>query len=551
MQSRIGSRRYFAVLWLLLLRWMIAGSAAPCQGSDGHELVLHVFTRSDSQPCERGVAYARELTEQQPGLRVEVHDLLVEPEWRDQFRELAERFGVKQPGLPAFYVFDRLKLGFKDPTSSGPAIRELFTVHVYVRSGCPHCHAAREFFSQFGRNWPALTIVYHDLARDVGAQAQMHEVARKYNKQATGLPVIEICGQLIIGFDSDATTGRRIEALLQQGTEPLQLKQDGKVPKSDSTGSLAPPPPTARVIRVGYQRRARTTAHALLVDDDDESDALDLPPVVDDATSDSESPLVAHTPPMETPGVWVPGFGHVTVERLGLPVFSIVIGLVDGFNPCAMWVLVMLLSVLVNIKSRARMLAIAGSFVLVSGLVYFAFMAAWLNLFQLIGFARPLQLALGVVAVFIGLVNVKDFIAFHRGATLSIPEAAKPAIYARIRQIVGARYLSLAISAAVVLALMVNVVELLCTAGLPALFTDILTMQEVSPAARYGYLALYNLAYIFDDSIMVGTVVITLSRRRLQEREGRWLKLVSGVVMLALGLVMIGRPEWLQFSLRG
>ncbi|MGD9714594.1 MAG: hypothetical protein AB7V46_21430, partial [Thermomicrobiales bacterium] len=212
--------------------------------------------------------------------------------------------------------------------------------------------------------------------------------------------------------------------------------------------------------------------------------------------------------------------------------------------------LVMLLSVLVNVKSRARMLAIAGSFVLVSGLAYFAFMAAWLNLFLLIGFARPLQLALGVVAVFIGLVNVKDFFAFHRGATLSIPESTKPAIYSRMGQIVRARSVSIAIASAVVLALMVNMVELLCTAGLPAIFTDILTLQEVSPAARYGYLALYNLAYIFDDSIMVGIVIITLSRRRLQEREGRWLKLASGAVMLSLGLVMIARPEWLQFAAR-
>ena len=79
----------------------------------------------------------------------------------------------------------------------------------------------------------------------------------------------------------------------------------------------------------------------------------------------------------------------------------------------------------------------------------------------------------------------------------------------------------------------------------PALYTNILTQHGLSASARYGYLLLYILAYMFDDAVMVAAVVATLSRRRMQEGEGRWLKLISGLVILVLGLVMIFRPEWL------
>jgi hypothetical protein len=212
-----------------------------------------------------------------------------------------------------------------------------------------------------------------------------------------------------------------------------------------------------------------------------------------------------------------------------------------------MWVLVFLLSVLVNVKDRGKIAAIAGTFVVVSGLAYFAFMAAWLSLFMLIGIARPLQMALGLLAVLIGLVNVKDFFAFKKGVTLSIPESAKPGIYERVRRIVTTDYISVAIGLCVVLAVLVNVVELLCTAGLPAVYTQILTLQQLPAWKNYAYLSLYIVGYMFDDSLMVIAFLITLSHRKMREAEGRWLKLISGIVVLALGLAMLFRPDWLQW----
>ncbi len=242
----------------------------------------------------------------------------------------------------------------------------------------------------------------------------------------------------------------------------------------------------------------------------------------------------------------VPVFGRLSASRLGMPLFTLAIGLVDGFNPCAMWVLLFLLSILVNLKDRTRILAIAGTFVIVSGLAYFAFMAAWLNIFTIIGYLRPIQVGLAVMAILIGSVHIKDFFAFKQGVSLSIPESAKPGIYARVRKIVTAEHLTGAVLGAVTLAVLVNVVELLCTAGLPALYTNILTQQGYSSMTRYAYLGLYILAYMFDDAVMVLIVVLTLSKRKLQESHGRWLKLISGAAILLLGVIMLLKPEWLH-----
>jgi glutaredoxin len=245
--------------------------------------------------------------------------------------------------------------------------------------------------------------------------------------------------------------------------------------------------------------------------------------------------------------VELPVFGRVSPVGLGLPLFTLALGLVDGFNPCAMWVLLFLLSLLTHVKRRSRIVLVAGTFVLVSGLVYFAFMAAWLNVFLIIGYSRVMQVTLAGFAIFVGVVHVKDFFVLQRGLSLSIPDAVKPTLYEHVRRIVRAENLPAALTGIVLIALLVNFVELLCTAGLPALYTQVLTYYEMSDPIYYGYLALYNAAYVFDDAVIVAIAVITLGRRKLQEREGRWLKLFSGLLILGLGFALLLAPEILVF----
>lgn len=246
-----------------------------------------------------------------------------------------------------------------------------------------------------------------------------------------------------------------------------------------------------------------------------------------------------------TPSVTLPFIGTITLSEVGLPLFTLAIGGLDGFNPCAMWVLLFLLSLLVNLRDRRRMLIIAGTFVLVSGAVYFAFMAAWLNLFLLLGMSVTIQRTIGVLALLIASVHIKDFFAAGHGPSLSIPESSKTSLYLRMGAVVRAENLFGSLLWVILLAVLVNLVELVCTAGLPALYTRILTLQSLSTAGYYGYLLLYNVAYIFDDALMVAIVVASLGRAKLQPQQGRWLKLLSGITVLALGVTLLVAPDLL------
>jgi hypothetical protein len=363
-------------------------------------------------------------------------------------------------------------------------------IEVFIRAGCPRCADAERFLAELQRERPQLAVAFSHVDRDPSALRRLRELAERRGVRAIGLPAFHVRDTLVIGFSSAGDTGARITALL--------------------AGSASSP------------QRAEPAC----------------PPDDPEFCGTAE----------EVERVNVPLIGAIATRDLDLPLFTIVLGLLDGFNPCAMWVLLFLLSLLVNVRSRARMLAVAGTFVVASGLVYFAFMAAWLNVFLLIGFSTLARIVLGLVAFGVGLANVKDFFAFGHGISFGIPEGVKPRLYARVRRVLQAENLTGAAAGVIVLAVLANTVELLCTAGLPAVYTHVLALRKLPGWAYYAYLGLYNAAYMLDDAVMVLIAVITLERYKLQERAGRWLKLVSGVVLLALGLALLLRPEWLAFD---
>ncbi|MGE0159877.1 MAG: NrdH-redoxin [Gemmatimonadales bacterium] len=353
---------------------------------------------------------------------------------------------------------------------------------VFVGHGCPHCERALVWLADLSERRPDLRADVHDVVRDPEAMAALRRLATERGLAAVSVPTFVVRGdRVLVGFTSAETTGGMLESLLGD-----EQPEDGRGP--------------AAATEVG---------------------------------------------PLDRPTIEVPLIGVVALDDVGLAAFTVVLGLLDGFNPCAMWVLLFLLSMLVGVGSRARMAMIGGVFVLVSGLVYYAFMAAWLNAFLFLGMSRWIQVTLGGVALALGGLNLKDFFWMGRGPSLGIPEAAKPTIYARVRRVVTAERLGAALGTATVLALLVNVVELLCTAGLPALYTRILTLHELSRLEYHAYLLLYDLFYMLDDALMLGIAVVTLSHHRLQRREARWLKLLSGAVMLGLGVVLLVQPDWL------
>ena len=232
----------------------------------------------------------------------------------------------------------------------------------------------------------------------------------------------------------------------------------------------------------------------------------------------------------------------INTDGMSLPLITVIIAGLDAFNPCAFFVLLFLLSLMTHVNSRRRMLLIGSVFVLFSGLVYFLFMAAWLNVFLLMGTLRWVTIIAGIVATTMGILNIKDYF-ITAGPSLSISEKARPGLFDRMRKLLNAENLPAMLAGTVLLAIAANSYELLCTSGLPMVYTRLLTLEELPISSYYLYLLLYNIIYVLPLLIIVIIFVTTLGSRKLQAHEGRALKLLSGIMMFCLGLLLIFVPE--------
>jgi hypothetical protein len=572
--------------WLLVVAAMLArAGVSPLVGADDERIrtrsiPVEVYLDSEVAATVDAAGGLRARLEKRQGVIVTEFDLR-EARNRNRFEQICRAFRVEQPGLPLVYACQQIVSYNPQLEASDAAVDSMYRMTVFVREGCPRCADAKLFLPTLRKKYPGLDVRIRDLVTERAAVDRLNQLTEHYRTAAASVPVFHFCNQLVVGYDSDETTGKRLDRILEKWTVESPEKDRRKV---TSAGLSWPPhvqtavwgqeagsvmPAVLLPFVLGFQSDAAQTDRAASASPDEGGLPQDLLPLpVGREPEDGEELPISPLPlPVSEDGLPLPGaeselpvtidgegtvdridlpvFGELSARTIGLPLFTIAVGLVDGFNPCAMWVLLFLLSVLVNLHDRWKILAVAGTFVLISGAAYFAFMAAWLNVFLLVGLLRWVQVTLGLLAVGVGSIHIKDFFAFKQGLSLSIPERAKPGLYARVRRIVTAESLTGAVAGAAVLAVLVNVIELLCTAGLPALYTEILTLHNLSTWQNYSYLLLYNVAYMFDDSVMVGLVVVTLGRRKMQETHGRWLKLLSGSVIATLGLVMIFRPEWL------
>lgn len=269
--------------------------------------------------------------------------------------------------------------------------------------------------------------------------------------------------------------------------------------------------------------------------------------ILETAKQCRSSPATSFTRP-DKDALYLPFFGTVGPKDNSLLMYTLIIAGMDSFNPCAFFVLLFLLSLMVHARSRTRMLLVGTTFVSISALVYFMFMAAWLNLFMMIGAVPAITTIAGMVAVIIGAINTKDYFMFKQGPSLSIPESARPTLFRHMRELLKAHRVTTMLLGTAMLAIAANSYELLCTAGFPMVYTRLLTLNELGSIQYYAYLALYNLIYIIPLLVIVIVFSFTLGAHKLSEQQGRFLKLLSGLMMLGLGLLMLLKPDALISS---
>ncbi|MCD6640500.1 MAG: hypothetical protein LT071_11385 [Nocardioides sp.] len=238
----------------------------------------------------------------------------------------------------------------------------------------------------------------------------------------------------------------------------------------------------------------------------------------------------------------VPLLGEVTVGRDSLVVSTLVIGFVDGVNPCSLWVISVLLAIVVRTGSRRRVFAVGITFLLVTAGMYALYMAGLYSAMGVVSHIGAVQVVVALVALVFALVSIKDYFAFKAGLSFTIPDSSKPGIYQRMRRIAGQERLLPALAATIVLAIGVSLLETPCTAGFPVLWTGLLDANGVGAVEAAGLFVLYMLPFLLDELLIFGVAVVTLRATKMQERHGRLLKLVGGTMMLALAVTVLVDP---------
>ena len=250
----------------------------------------------------------------------------------------------------------------------------------------------------------------------------------------------------------------------------------------------------------------------------------------------------------------IPIIGEVDLSKMSLPVLTITVGALDGLNPCAMWILLFLIALLINTRSRKRMWLVGGTFILTSGIVYFLLLSAWLNLFLAISYVNLTRILIGVFAIGIGIWQIKNFITFKPGVCkvtdgkTSFQDRIKNGLKNQAEKLALSPLTLAMIGGLIILALGVNLVEFFCSAGLPAIYTRILTLSQISTLSYYFYLLLYAFIFMLDDLIVLSLAIITLSRIGFTEKYNYWSTLIGGLLILILGILLIFKPEFLMFG---
>lgn len=367
--------------------------------------------------------------------------------------------------------------------------------------GCPHCEEEKRFLAEMQSTHPLLEIRDYEVWYHKQNATLLASLLQARGIRAGGVPITFVDQEVFTGFTPQSRKG--IAGLIE--TCGIRVCGDpGIVPAREAASDNRSPVPSIAAPAATRQKG-------------EEGEFLDLPLA-----------------------------GMLDARTTSLPLLTLVIAGLDSFNPCAFFVLLTLLGLLVHAQSRNKMLLVGGIFVFFSGFVYFLFMAAWLNLFLVMGKVAVITTIAGSVSILIALINIKDFFIFKQGLSLTIPDSAKPKLFDRMRRLLHSTSLFSILIGTTVLALVANSYELLCTAGFPMVFTRILTLHALSPATYYFYLLLYNIVYVIPLFLIVLAFTITLGSRKLSEWQGRLLKLISGVMMLGLGSTLIINPALLN-----
>lgn len=237
----------------------------------------------------------------------------------------------------------------------------------------------------------------------------------------------------------------------------------------------------------------------------------------------------------------------IDLKAISLPLATILIAFVDGFNPCAMWVLIFLITMLINMKDRKKLYILGSIFIFISSLVYLVFLAAWFNFFKLIGYVYWIKIIIGIIAIVSGLLHLKDGL-FSKGECHVTNLNQRKNIINKMKETLNQKSFLLAVLGISLLAISVNLIEVVCSAGLPAIYTSLLSTIKLSPVQYYSYLLLYVLIFMLDDLFIFFVAIKTFEVTGIAKKYTKWSGIIGGLVIFIIGIILIVKPELLMFN---
>lgn len=374
--------------------------------------------------------------------------------------------------------------------------KEHVKLYLFYNYDCPHCAEEKVYLNQLEEEYENLEIIKYEVKKDEDNRELLSDFLKQTDWEVKGVPFTVIGTNYFIGYNDDIGTKIRCAVNYYSNNEHRDL--------------------------VGEYL----------------------------GTSEIREDIVDSFDPNSCKFT-IPIIGEVNPKNISLPLVSMVIGLVDGFNPCAMWVLLFLISLMIGMKNRKRMWCLGIAFLFSSAIVYFAFMMTWINVAGMFSSSKIIEILVSIVALLGGGINIYNFLKEARAKNVGCSvtnNKKKKKIMERAKEIVTENSFLLALGGVIVLAVSVNIIELACSAGLPILFAQILAMNDLSNVQSLFYNILYIIFFLLDDLIVFIIAMTTMKLTGISNKYNKYAHLIGGIIMLLIGILMIINPSILKFN---
>ncbi|MFH1661960.1 MAG: hypothetical protein ABIA02_02605 [Candidatus Falkowbacteria bacterium] len=381
--------------------------------------------------------------------------------------------------------------------SSQSSAKEIVDVYFFYGNGCPHCAKEEKFLNNLKQENENIKINSFEVWHDAENIKFLTRIVRELNLETYGIPLLIIGDKTFVGFYNEETTGKQIKLAIDYYLE------------NECVDLIKP-----------------------IINQEDS--------IENQAECAQETDLLGE--------INIPILGEVAFRDLSLPIFTILVAAIDGFNPCAMWVLLFLISLLLGMEDRKRMWILGSVFIFSSGFVYFLFLSAWLNLFLFLGFVIWIRILIGITALASGIYHLREYRINKEGVCKVSGGEKRRLIFEKLRMVSQKKNIFFATLGIIILAFAVNLVELVCSAGLPAVYTNVLSLSNLPKFQHYFYLILYIFIFMLDDLFVFLIAMTTLKIKAISSRYTRWSGLVGGIILVIIGILLLFKPGWIMFG---